>query len=116
MEIIDRPKKVLTLNKDYYITCDKYTWILVKKGGKGECDECVCYCPYFKDMLKIVATRFCRIPKDVQALGEKMDKIYNLIDKRIPENYRVKDLVNHLEGETYDNSTRDGYSSDVSLF
>lgn len=101
------PKHILKINNHLYITCDSHCFKLVEvsdtknpKTGMRYPDKSFCYAPYLDEMIKILAHNMTReVPYDILELSEKLDKIYKLIERRIPKNISPKDLFKEIEEE-----------------
>lgn len=93
------PKHVLKLNDWLYITCDAHCWKVVEVNNKcnpttGEKypDKSLLYASTLQDILKVAFNYMIRVQGDYNTILDNIDKAYKLIDSRIPEKTKPKDL------------------------
>lgn len=90
---------VLWLTDSLYITCDTRTF-MIKKVNKAinkvtkekYPDLPFLYAPNLDDMLRIAANYMIHVPANYEELIERMEKIYSLIDARVPAGISPKDI------------------------
>lgn len=96
---------VLTIDNDFYITCNSLTFILkqrvdeVDKAGKKLPDKSEAFATDLLDILECAARRMIRVPSDFGELTKRLDHIYGLLDARIPVNIKPRDLFVDMEKE-----------------
>lgn len=93
------PKHVLRLTDYLYITCDAHCWKIVAVNDKvnpatGEKypDKPMLYASTLQDMLKVATNFMIKVPSDYQEIISNIEKVYQLIDERVPARTRPKDL------------------------
>lgn len=99
-------KGVLNLTDSLYITYDAHCWKLCKVNHKvnnntGEFypDISFLYANTLDSMLRVAAQHLINVPGDVQELSSQIDKVYKLIEQRIPQGVKPKDLFTFEEKE-----------------
>lgn len=90
------PINVLHINDWLYITCDSNCWKLMEvidklKDGK-RLDKPLKYSVYLNDMLKICVRELVAVPDNLNTINDNINKIYSLIDSRIPPDISPKKL------------------------
>lgn len=84
-------KNVLKLTPWIYIVADPHCWVVkeVKEDGK---DKPLLYYSSLAEAIKGCMKRNIKIPMEITKLNEHIDRLYSLIDTRIPPDIKPKDL------------------------
>lgn len=114
-EIVDLPPKFkkdnpvekrLYINKKYYICVgDKYNFIFKEVNNKKNRvgnkypDTCIAFAGDLNSMFRIITHRFCNevIGDDITQIRTILEKLYILIDERIPTNVKPKDIFDEVD-------------------
>lgn len=100
------PKRALYVTDDLYITYDSRNWMIVQvnnkkdKEGNYYPDKPFLYCTNLDYAIKILCDYKIQITQEIQDLQKELHKLYNLIDQRIPQNIKPRDLFVELQKDT----------------
>lgn len=101
------PVYALDITETLYLSHDTYSWKIMKKNtaknkqGEYFPDKALLYYATLDQAIKGIVQYQLLVPDELKEIKQRLQDIYNLIDKRIPPNIKPRSLF-HLKKETQD--------------
>lgn len=99
------PDNVLPIQKPFYITCNQHCFMLkeaknlIDKNGNKIPDPTLYYAGDLCGIIRVAFKHEISVPMDIQALGEKLQEIYDRLDEKFPKEITAKEVVEGVRKE-----------------